>query len=101
MLIHQSLFFIKLQPISKPSSLIECSKKTSAILVTEDHNVHGGLYGAVCESISLAKPCLVDNVSVQDTFGESGEPDELAEKYNISSSAILDKALKLYKRKIK
>lgn len=81
--------------------LKECSEKTSAILVTEDHNVYGGLYGAVCESISCTKPCLVENVSVQDTFGESGEPDELAEKYNISSTAIFKKALELYKRKTK
>lgn len=79
--------------------LDESSKKTKAVLVTEDHNIHGGLYGAVCEHLAIKASCIVDNVCVQDVFGESGEPDELAIKYGLCHNSIFEKAKKLFERK--
>ncbi len=89
-----------IKPIDK-GLLDKCSTETNALLVSEDHNIHGGLYSAVCEHISNSAPCRIDSVCVQDTFGESGEPDELAIKYEISEDAIFNKAKLLFERKSK
>ena len=87
-----------IKPIDK-NLLDQCSNETNAVLVTEDHNVHGGLYGAVCEHLSKSAPCIIDNACVQDTFGESGEPDELAIKYGLCEDSIFKKAKMLFERK--
>ena len=83
-----------IKPIDK-SLLLDCLKKSSHILVTEDHNIHGGLYSATCEALSTSPNSIVHDLCVQDTFGESGEPDELADKYQISEKYIVKKVLKI------
>tara|TARA_B100000963_G_scaffold217048_1_gene189258 strand:+ start:3932 stop:4897 length:966 start_codon:yes stop_codon:yes gene_type:complete len=83
-----------IKPIDK-NLLEDCIEISPKILVTEDHNVYGGLFSATCEALSTSKNCEIFDLCVNDTFGESGEPDELAEKYGISKDHIVKKALEI------
>lgn len=78
--------------------IIKCAKETKGIVTVEDHNIFGGLGSAVAEVIVQNKPTPMEFVGVNNTFGESGEPDELAEKYGIDHKAIVNGARKLLER---
>ncbi|MFT3811648.1 MAG: transketolase C-terminal domain-containing protein [Micropepsaceae bacterium] len=76
-----------------------CARETGAIVTCEDHNIHGGLGGAVAEALAATHPCPVEFVGVRDVFGESGEPDELAEKYGLTAPHIAAAAHRAIQRK--
>ena len=78
--------------------LIQCAEETKGIITVEDHNIFGGLGSAVAEVLAQEKPTPMEFVGVMDIFGESGEPDELAEKYEIDTSGIIRSVKKLLKR---
>jgi transketolase len=80
--------------------LLKCAKETGAFVTAEDHNIYGGLGSAVAESLSKTFPCPIEFIGVNDVFGESGEPDELAEKYEIDANAIAKAAKKVITRKL-
>jgi len=82
-------------------TIIHSVKKTNALVTAEDHNVIGGLGSAVAEILAREFPTHQEFVGVNDTFGESGEPKELAKKYNIWSSNIIQASKRIIKRKIK
>lgn len=87
-----------IKPIDQ-ALIIECVKKTGCIVTAEDHNILGGLGSAVAEVVTKTLPCPIEFVGVHDTFGESGEPDELAEKYGLTSGFIVDAVIRVLKRK--
>jgi len=68
--------------------LVRCANETAYIVTAEDHNIYGGLGSAVAEALAQTRPVPVKFVGVQDVFGESGEPDELAAKYGIDADGI-------------
>ncbi len=76
-----------------------CAEETGAIVTAEDHNIHGGLGGAVAEAIAASRPCPIEFVGVRDTFGASGEPEELAHHFGISAPFIADAAKRAIARK--
>ena len=86
-----------IKPIDK-DCIIKCSNDTKGIISVEDHNIIGGLGSAISEVLSSNNPSPMEFVGVHDEFGESGEPDELAEKYGVDSSAIILAAKKLLAR---
>ena len=57
-------------------------------MTAEDHNIHGGLGGAVAEALAQTRPCPIEFVGVKDVFGASGEPEELAEKFGLGAGTI-------------
>jgi len=79
--------------------LQRCARETGCMVTAEDHNILGGLGGAVAESLAAHNPCPVEFIGVNDTFGQSGEPDELVEHYGIGASHIADAARRAVKRK--
>ena len=79
--------------------LARCAAETGAIVTAEDHNIHGGLGGAVAESLAATYPCAIEFVGVRDTFGASGEPDELADHFQISAPFIAQAAKRAIARK--
>ncbi|MBV9992710.1 MAG: transketolase family protein [Alphaproteobacteria bacterium] len=79
--------------------LRRCSKETGAIVTAEDHNIYGGLGGAVAEALGATRPCPIEFVGVRDTFGASGEPEELAVMFGIGAKAIAEAARRAIKRK--
>lgn len=76
-----------------------CARQTGAIVTAEDHNIHGGLGSAVAEALAQTMPVPMEFVGVKDTFGSSGEPDELAYAYEIAAPFIAAAARKVLKRK--
>ena len=76
-----------------------CAAETGAVVVCEEHQIMGGLGGAICEA--LAQHCCVpvELVGIQDRFGESGRPDDLLKAYNLSASDVIQAVHKVLKRK--
>lgn len=82
------------------TALLErCSRETGAIVTAEDHNIHGGLGGAVAEALAASHPCPIEFVGVKDVFGASGEPEELAHHFGISAPFIAEAAKRAIARK--
>lgn len=79
--------------------LVKASHETGCIVTAEDHNILGGLGGAVAETIVQNAPCPIEFVGVRDVFGQSGEPGELAQHYRLTGPFIADAARKAIARK--
>ncbi len=87
-----------IKPIDR--DMIErCAEETGAIVTAEDHNIFGGLGGAVAEALVQGKPCPVEFIGVRDRFGASGEPEELAAVYGLSAPHIVRAAKRVLDRK--
>ena len=87
-----------IKPIDK-DLLVQCAQDTGCFVTAEDHNVLGGLGSAVAEVLAQHAPCPVEFIGVNDVFGESGEPDELAEKYGLTAPHIAAAVKRVVKRK--
>ncbi len=74
-------------------------RKTACAVTIEEHQIIGGLHGAVAEFCAQNIPVPIEAIGALDTFGESGEPDELLDKYKMRSKDIVKSALKVIKRK--
>lgn len=72
--------------------LVKAAKETGAIVTAEEHSIIGGLGSAVAEAVSEECPVPVVKVGIKDTFGESGKPDQLLEKYGLTAEAIVNSA---------
>ncbi len=78
--------------------IIEAAKRTGAVVTVEEHSIYGGLGSAVAEVLAKNYPTLMDFVGATE-FAESGDYDELLNKYGYSPEAIRDKAKGLVARK--
>ncbi|MGM0634426.1 MAG: transketolase family protein [Bacteroidota bacterium] len=74
-------------------------KKTGCVVTAEEHNFLGGLGESVARTLTENHPTPQEFVATQDTFGESGTPAELMEKYGLNAKSITEKALKVIARK--
>lgn len=72
--------------------LISAAKETGAIVTAEEHNIIGGLGGAVAETLSETVPVPVFRVGVEDVFGRSGPAKEILKLYGLESAHIAAKA---------
>ncbi len=79
--------------------IIELAKITNAIVTIEEHNIIGGLGGAVAEVLAKNYPTPIEFVGMQDTFGESGKPKELMQKYGMDVKSITEAIKKVLNRK--
>jgi transketolase len=89
-----------IKPIDR-ELLARCADETGAIVTAEDHNIYGGLGGAVAEALVQSRPCPVEFVGVKDVFGASGEPEELAEAFGLTAPHIAAAAKRAISRKEK
>src|SRR3989344_4121580 len=80
-------------------TLAKAAKETGAIVTVEEHQVMGGMGGAVAEALAKNYPVPMEFIGVQDTFGESGNTNELYEKYGMSVDAIYKAVQNVLKRK--
>lgn len=83
-----------IKPIDK-DAIILAAKETKGLVTAEDHSVIGGLGSAVSEVVCEHYPTRVKRVGVQDKFGQSGEPEDLAKFYGIDSIAIAHAAMEI------
>ena len=74
-------------------------RKTGCAVVAEEHQRNGGLGDAISQVLALDYPSPVEFVAVEDSFGESGTPEELLVKYGLDSSDIVRKAKAVLERK--
>ncbi len=72
--------------------ITESAKKTGCVVTAEEHNIIGGLGGAVCEALSATYPVPVVRVGVEDKFGKSGKVPALLEAYGLTAANIAAKA---------
>ena len=79
--------------------IIDLAKKTNCVITAEDHNVIGGLGGAIAEVLSENYPCIMKRIGLQDRYAESGKPDELYKKYGLNSESIAEEAMKFVNKK--
>ena len=80
-------------------SVVGVAKKTGAVVTLEEHQVMGGMGSAVCEILVKNSPVPVEMLGVQDSFGESGDSNELVEKFGMGIDSIKDAVSKVLKRK--
>ncbi len=76
----------------------DLSKRFSKILVCEEHQKIGGLFSAVAEVVVGSNPVLMESISVNDKFGQSGPPGELIDFYGLSANSIAEKAAKFIRQ---
>lgn len=78
-------------PTIKPldtETILQSARKTGAVVTCEEHQITAGLGGAVAELLSEEFPVPIKRVGVQDSFGESGTPDELFQKFGLTPKHI-------------
>ncbi len=76
------------KPLDK-ELIIREAKKTGHVVVAEEHQIWGGLGSAIATLLAKEAPSKMGFVAIEDTYAESGQPDELLEKYGMSASNIV------------
>ena len=92
------LNFHTIKPLDR-EAVIKAAKETGAIVTAEEHNILGGLGGAVSEVVTECLPVPVVKVGTMDTFGRSGNADVLLEIYGLTPEIIAESARKAIKAK--
>ena len=80
-------------------TILSLVEKTKSAVTVEDHQVAGGLGGAIAEFLAKTYPTPMEFIGLQDTFAESGKPLELIEKYGMGTKAIKEAVKRVIKRK--
>ena len=87
-----------IKPIDE-AAIINSLQKTGCVVTAEEHNRFGGLGDAVAQVLAKNLPSIQEYVAVDDSFGESGTPDQLMKKYGLDSKNIVEKAIRAINRK--
>ena len=80
-------------------AIIKSVQKTKCIVTAEEHMLNGGIGDSVAQLLSRELPSPLEMVGVNDTFGESGTPRQLMEKYGLTSNDIINAVNKAIARK--
>lgn len=76
-----------IKPIDE-EAIVEVARRTGRVVTVEDHNIIGGLGGAVCEVLSSRYPVFVHRIGIQDVYAETGPTMALLEKYGLAPGAV-------------
>ena len=87
-----------IKPLDK-HAVIESITKTKCAVTAEEHNVLGGLGDSIAQLAARHHPVPIEYVGTNDTFGESGTPDQLLKKYGLDTPNIVEAAQKVLARK--
>jgi len=87
-----------IKPLDK-EAILESVAKTGCIVTAEEHNYYGGLGESVARVLAQNMPTPQEFVATNDTFGESGSPEQLMEKYGLNADAIVKAVEKVTQRK--
>lgn len=87
-----------IKPLDEEAILTSVAK-TGCVVTAEEHNFLGGLGESVARTLALNTPAPQEFVATQDTFGESGTPAQLMEKYGLNAASIVKAAEKVIGRK--
>ena len=81
------------------SAILKSVEKTGCIVTAEEHQMNGGLGDSIAQLLALKRPTPIEMVAVNDSFGESGKPSDLMEKYGLTRSDIVKSVKKVLTRK--
>lgn len=87
-----------IKPIDK-ETVLSSLQKTGCAVVAENHNIIGGLYSAVCETLAGQFKCPIIPVGINDSFGEVGRLPYLKERFNLRAVDIVNAAQKAIEQK--
>lgn len=87
-----------IKPLDK-EAILQSVSKTGAVVTAEEHMMNGGLGDAVAQLLAHYLPCPIEMVAVDDSFGESGKPEELLIKYGLDTPDIIEAAERAIARK--
>ena len=82
-------------------AVLKSIKKTKCVVTAEEHQMNGGLGDSIAQLLSREMPTPQEYVAVNDSFGESGTPDQLMTKYGLDTVDIISAAERVLKRKQK
>lgn len=89
-----------IKPIDQ-DAILNSVKKTRAVVTAEEHQIAGGLASAIAEVLAQHQPTPMEFVGIKDTFGESGKPQELKEKYGMTATQIIRAVKDVLQRKVR
>ena len=81
-------------------AIIRSVSKTGAVVTAEEHQINGGLGSLVAQALGKFQPAPIEFVGVNDSFGESGTPDQLMIKYGLDAKNIVTAAKHVIARKV-
>jgi transketolase len=87
-----------IKPLDR-DAILASVKKTGCVVSAEEHQMNGGLGDSIAQLLSRELPTPMEFVAVNDSFGESGTPDQLLEKYGLTTAAIVAAAERAISRK--
>lgn len=87
-----------IKPLDEEAILTSVAK-TKCVVSAEEHQMHGGLGDSIAQLLSRNTPYPQEYVAVNDSFGESGTPDQLMTKYGLDTVNIVEAAMKVFNRK--
>ena len=87
-----------LKPLDE-SAVVQAAAETGAIVCAEEHNVIGGLGSAVARTLALHRPTPMQQVGINDTFGQSGPWQALLKEYGLTSESVVEAAKRAIARK--
>ncbi|HHV37945.1 MAG TPA: transketolase family protein [Tepidimicrobium sp.] len=79
--------------------IIKAAKETKGIITVEEHSIIGGLGSAVAEVVAKDAPTYVERIGAMDVFGESGDGNELLDKYGLSVENIVEKSKEMLEKR--
>ena len=80
-------------------AIIDSATRTGLVVTAEEHQRWGGLGGSVAQVLAEHHPTQMSMVAVDDSFGESGTPKQLMEKYGLTAEVIVARSLELLSQK--
>ena len=81
------------------AGIVEFAKRNKKIVTVEEHQVKGGMGGAIAECVAAHYPIPIEFVGIDDQFGQSGTPEELLHLFKLDKDAIIERIRKLLRRK--
>lgn len=87
-----------IKPLS-PDEVLKFTNQTGAVVTVEDHQVMGGMGSAIAEVLAKTNPLPIEFIGMQDTFGETGNPSELIEKFKMGTNDIKEAVKRVLRRK--
>lgn len=87
-----------IKPLDK-ATLVAAAEECGAVVTAEEHQLNGGLGSAVSETLATSKSVPMGMIGINDTFGESGESDELMVKYGLTADDIVKSVKSVLERK--
>ena len=80
-----------LRPMDE-AAIVHAARETGAIVTAEEHLLHGGMGSNVARIVAATHPVPMRFVGLADTYTDSGDPDDLLEKYGLTSQDIVKAA---------